>query len=125
MHALDHGAVLRRHQPGGLGAGDAERMHGLRRRYRPKPRRGAGRRREHAHRRAGMPALADMLLAHAHADARADLVAGDRGGEKVAAAQAGVALRDRDQGRQRHRADVQHALAMHVVELEALHLRCR
>ena len=32
-------------------------------------------------------------------------------------------LGDRDQRRQHHRADVQHALAMHVVELEALHLR--
>ena len=45
MHALDHGAVLRRHQAGRLGAGDAERMHGLLRRRgraraprRPRPR---------------------------------------------------------------------------------------
>src|SRR5206468_11360405 len=29
MHALDHGAVLRGHQAGRLGAGDAERVHGL------------------------------------------------------------------------------------------------
>src|SRR5207248_11172615 len=28
MHPLDHGAILRRHQAGGLRAGDAERMHG-------------------------------------------------------------------------------------------------
>ena len=29
MHALDHGAELRRHQARGLGAGNAERVHGL------------------------------------------------------------------------------------------------
>ena len=72
-----------------------------------------------------MPALADMLLPHAPSDARADLVAGHRGGEKVPSAQVGVALRYRDQRGQRDRAHVQHALAMNVVELEALHLRCR
>ena len=85
MHALDHGAVLRRHQAGGLGAGDAERVHGLLR-IELEAARGAGAGREHAERRARMPALADVLLPHAAADARADLVAGDRGGEEFAAA---------------------------------------
>ena len=47
MHALDHGAVLRRHQAGRLRAGDAERVHGLLR-VEPKPARRAGRGREHA-----------------------------------------------------------------------------
>jgi hypothetical protein len=41
MHALDHGAVLRRHQAGRLGAGDAERMHGLLR-VKLEPARGGG-----------------------------------------------------------------------------------
>ena len=87
-----------------------------------KPARGAGGGREHAERRAGVPALGDMLLAHAHADARADLVAGERRDQQLAPGEIGVALGDRDQRRQHDRADVQHAGAMHVVELEALHL---
>ena len=29
VHAFDHGAVLRGHQAGGLGAGDAQRVHGF------------------------------------------------------------------------------------------------
>ena len=122
MHALDHGAVLRRHQAGRLRAGNAKRVHGGVGGKSQRPRR-AGRRREHADRGAGMPALADMLLAHAQADARADLIAGDGGGEKIAAGQFGMALRHRDQRRQRDRADMQDRGAMHVVELEALHLR--
>ena len=121
MHALDHGAVLRRHQPGRLRAADAERMHGLLR-IEPKSARRAGRGREHADGRAGVPALADMFLAHALADARADLVARDGGGEEFAAGETVVAFRRRDQRRQRHRADMQHGLAVHVVEFEALHL---
>ncbi len=122
MHALDHGAVLRRHQPRRLGAGDAERMHGLLRRE-PQRRRGAGRRREHADGRAGMPALADMLGPHAEADPRPDLVAGDRGAQEIASAHARPHFDDREQRRQRHRADMEHAGTMDVVELEALHQR--
>ena len=121
MHALDHGAVLRRHQAGRLGAGDAERVHGLVG-IELEPARRAGRGRENPDRGAGMPALADMLLAHAQADARPDLVAGDGGGEEIAAGQLRVALGDGDQRRQRHRADMEHGLAVHVVELESLHL---
>ena len=122
MHALDHGAVLRRHQAGRLGAGDAERVHGFLG-IECQPARRAGGGRENPDRGAGMPALADMLLAHAQADARPDLVTGDGGGEEIAAGQLRVALGDRNQRRQRHRADMQHGLAVHVVELEALHLR--
>ena len=70
-----------------------------------------------------MPALADMFLAHALADARTDLVAGERRDQQLAPGQIGVALRHREQRRQRDGADMQHADAMHVVELEALHLR--
>ena len=121
MHALDHGAVLRGHQAGGLRAGDAERVHGLLRVELQTARR-AGGGREHADRGAGMPALADMLLAHAFADARPDLVAGERRDQQLAAGEVGVALRHREQGRQGDGADMQHADAVHVVELEALHL---
>ena len=84
MHALDHGAVLRGHQAGRLRAGDAERVHGLLGVEAERARR-AGGGREHADGRARVPALADVLLAHAHADARTDLVAGDRGGQELAA----------------------------------------
>ena len=85
MHALDHGAVLRGHQAGRLRAGDAERVHGLLRRRGRGARAAPGRGGEHADGGAGMPALADMLRAHAEADARPDLVAGDGGGEEIAA----------------------------------------
>ena len=122
MHALDHGAVLRGHQSGRLRAGDAERVHGLV----GGEAQGGGRARrggKHADGRAGMPALSDMLRAHAFADARADLVAGDGRTQEIAAAQAGAQLGDRKQRRQGDRADVQHALAVHVVELEALNER--
>ena len=91
MHALDHGAVLRGHQSRGLRAGDAERVHGLV----GGEAQGGGRARrggKHADGRAGMPALPDMLRAHAFADARADLVAGDRRAQEIAAAHAGVQL---------------------------------
>src|SRR5271155_1327104 len=70
-----------------------------------------------------MPTLADMLLAHAQADARSDLVAGDRGGEKIAAGEFGMTFRDRDQRRQRHRADMEDGGTVDVIELETLHLR--
>ena len=94
MHALDHRAVLRGHQAGGLRAGDAERVHGLFG-VEPEAARGAGSRGEHAERRAGMPALPDVLRAHAQPDARADLVAGDRGGQEFPAGQAARASRRR------------------------------
>jgi hypothetical protein len=42
MHALDHGAVLRGHQPRRLGAGDPERMHGAVRIEPQRPRRTRG-----------------------------------------------------------------------------------
>ncbi len=70
-----------------------------------------------------MPALGDVLGTHADADARPDFVARDRGGQEFPAAHAGAQLGDCDQRRQHYRADVQHALAVHVVEFEALHLR--
>jgi hypothetical protein len=70
-----------------------------------------------------VPALPDVLGAHAQTHPRTDLVAGDRGGQELAAAQVAAQLGDRDERRQHHRADVQHAGAVHVVELEALHLR--
>ena len=122
MHALDHRAVLRGHQPRGLRAGDAERVDGLVD-VEPEPARGARRGGKDAERRARMPALRDVLGSHAQADARSDLVAGDGGRQELLAAHAGLHLRDRDQRGQHDRADVQHARAVHVVELEALDLR--
>ena len=121
MHALDHRAVLRGHQTGGLRPGNAERVYGVLG-VELQPAGGAGGGREHADRRAGVPALADMFLAHALADARTDLVAGERRDQQLAPGEISVALRHREQGRQRDSADMQHTDAMHVVELEALHL---
>ena len=46
-----------------------------------------------------------------------------RRGDEVAAAEAGAQFGDGDKRRQRDRADMQHALAMHVVKLEALDQR--
>ena len=121
MHALDHRAELRGHQAGGLGAGNAQRVHRLVD-IQFQAARGAGGGGEHAQRRAGVPARGDVRGAHAQADARADFVAGDGGGQEFPAAHAGLQFGERDQRRQHHGADMQHAGAVHVVELEALHL---
>jgi hypothetical protein len=121
VHALHHRAVLRGHQAGGLRAGDAECMHGVLG-IEAQPARGSGSRREYADGGTRMPALADMLLAHALADPRADLVAGERRDQQFTAGEIGMALRHREQRRQRDGADMQHADAMHVIELEALYL---
>src|SRR5690554_219774 len=83
VHALDHGPILGRHQACCLSAGDTKGVHRLLS-AQAQTAGGTGSGREHAHRGAGMPALADMLLTHANAHARADLVTGDGGGEKVA-----------------------------------------
>src|SRR5438552_12256831 len=70
-----------------------------------------------------MPALADVLRSHAEPDARTDLIAGHRGCDDVTARELRVSLSNGDQRRQRYRADMQDAFAVHVVEFEALHLR--
>ena len=62
--------------PGGLRTGNAERVDRLLRVELESPR-GAGRGREHAERRSGVPALADVLLPHTAADTRPDLVTRD------------------------------------------------
>src|ERR1700688_4500809 len=67
-----------------------------------------------------MPALANMLRPHAHADPRADLVTGNRGGEEIAPRHAGPRLGDGEESGQGDGADMEDALAVHVVELEAL-----
>ena len=72
--------------------------------------------------RAGVPALADMLRTHAQADARSDFIAGERRRDEILAGKLRTRFRRRDQRRQRHGADMQDALAVHVVEFEALHL---
>ena len=79
----------------------------------------AGRRRKGSDRGTGVPPLRNVLGSHAHADARADLVAGDGRRENVAAGLSRPDLRDGENGRKRHRTDVQHANAMHIVELES------
>ena len=69
-----------------------------------------------------MPALTNVLGPHAQADARADFVAGYGGGKEFPAVQVAAQLGDGDQRRQHHRTHMQYAGAMHVIELEALHL---
>src|SRR5581483_4327876 len=78
---------------------------------------------EHADGGARMPALADVLGSHAQTDPRPDLVARGRGREEIAAAYIATQLGDGDERGQHDRADMQHAGAMQVIELEALHLR--
>ena len=122
MHALDHRAILRGHQAARLGAGNAERMHypvGVERQRA----RCRGCRCEHADGRARMPALADMLRPHAQPDARPDFVSGERRRNEIFSRRRRLGFGQRDQRRQRHCADMQHALAMYVVEFEALDLR--
>src|SRR5678815_5315524 len=70
-----------------------------------------------------MPPLADMLGPHAEAHARAGLVARGRRRQKLLTGYIVFELRDGDERRKDHGADVQHARAVHVVELEALNLR--
>src|SRR5215510_10858739 len=70
-----------------------------------------------------MPALPDVLGPHAQAHARADLVAGHRRGEEIAAAHAALELHHGHERRERNGAHVQHAGAVHIVELESLHQR--
>jgi hypothetical protein len=79
--------------------------------------------REHTDGRARMPALHDVLLAHALTDAGADLVARDGGAQELAAAHARLELGHGKERRQGHGTHMQHALTMDVVELEALHQR--
>src|SRR5438309_140476 len=70
-----------------------------------------------------MPTLADVFVPHAQPDARPDLVARGCGGEELAAAEIAPQLRHGEKCGEHHGADVQHTGAVHVVELEALHLR--
>src|SRR6185437_6008068 len=78
---------------------------------------------KHSDGRAGVPALPDMLLAHAFADAWAYFVARDSRPQEIAAAKAGPQFRYGKERWQGHRADVQDTLAMNIVELEALNER--
>jgi len=121
VHALAHGLVLRRHQAGRLGAGQAERVFeasSVQAQQLAHGRRG----RMGAEHRARMPAARQHLHAvQRHADARADLVAGHRRFEKpLAADRRGAALAHRPQCGQHDRCAVQRAERMKIVELEAL-----
>jgi hypothetical protein len=62
-----------------------------------------------------------MFLPHADADPRPNLVARDGGGEKFTSGEPRMILRHRDQRWKCYRPDMQHALAMHIVEFETLH----
>jgi hypothetical protein len=120
VHALHHGAELRRHQSRGLRAGDAQGVHCFLRVELQAARgtRGGG---EYAQRRARMPARRDVRGAHAQPDARPDLVAGNRGRQELPSGHAWRALRDREQRGDYDRPHVKHARAVHVVQLETLH----
>src|SRR5205807_3232416 len=67
--------------------------------------------------------LPDVLRPHAQSHARPDLVARGGGGEEIAAADIAPKLGDGDERGEHDGADVQHSRAMHVIQLEALHLR--
>ena len=92
-------------------------------RRKPERRCCAGRRGEHADRRTGVPTLHDVLLTHAHADARTHLITRDRGGEEIAPRHAWFEFGEREQRWQGHRTNMQHALPVYIIELEALHKR--
>ena len=81
-----------------------------------------GGRREHAQRRAGVPALGNVLGPHANTDARSDFVARDRGSQKFRSTEIATIFSDRQQGRQHHCTHVQDALAVDIIEFKALHL---
>ena len=122
MHAFDHCTELRRHQSRRLCAGDAERVHGFVRVQIEATRRPC-RRGKDTERRPGMPALLQMLWPHTDADARPDFIPCGCGRQKIFSAQPFSEFSHCDQRGQHHRTDMQHALAMHVVKLESLHLR--
>ena len=122
MHALDHGSILRGHEARGLRAANADGVDGLSD-IEPQGARRARRRRENAKRRAGVPALADMFLPHADADAGADLVTCNSGGEEFLAGDGRILFEHGQNAGQGHGAHMQDAHAMHIVELEALHQR--
>ena len=122
MHALDHRTELRRHQARSLGAGNAQRVYCFVD-IEFQAARSTCSGGEHAQRSARMPAGGDVRRAHAQANARADFITGDGGGEEFLAAHARFDFGDRDQRGQYDCAHMQHAGAMHVVEFKALHLR--
>jgi len=64
-----------------------------------------------------------MLRTHAQADARSDFIAGKRRRDEILPRELRMRFRHRNERRQCHGADMQNALAVHVVELETLHLR--
>src|SRR5262249_15066430 len=122
MHALDHGAILRRHQPAGLGAGDAERMHSLFH-VECQRARGGGCRGKYAYTGPAVTDLAYMLRAHAQADARSHSISRQRRGDEILSGKLRMRFRYRDERRQCHGADMQDSLTVHVVEFKTLHLR--
>ena len=122
MHTLNHRPILRGHEARRLGAANADGVDGLSD-IEPQGARRARRRRENAERRAGVPALADMFLPHADADAGADLVTGNCRSEEFLARDGRILLEYGQNAGQGHGAHMQNAHAMHIVELEALHQR--
>jgi len=120
MHALRHRLELRRHEPGRLRPGEAERVlegGGV------EAEQLAGRRgrRMGPEDRAGMPAARQHLDAmQRHADARPDLVAGDRRQQDLPPVDDAALLGGGEERRQHHGGAVQRSQRVVVVELEAL-----
>ena len=67
-----------------------------------------------------MPALGDMLLAHAHADPGTNFIAREGGCQKLGASHSRTGVGDGDQGRQGDGPDMKHTLAVNVIEFESL-----
>src|SRR6185295_4927368 len=120
MERLRHRAERLR-EPGGLGAGDAERVRQLARvepEHAPGSRRGA----ERADRRRHVPAALGESLADHAADARLELEASDERGERIGA-RGMPPLREREYDRRHGGGTVEHGRQMCVVKIEGVALR--
>ena len=79
-----------------------------------------GRRCKRAERGRRMPALREMFLSHAHADAAAHFISGDDRGQEITTAHV-TQFAQGDHRRQDHAATMQRAAMMRVIQFETLH----